>query len=324
MDSYKIGNLKNAIEAIKKYKNIIIFHHTRPDGDCLGCQAGLAELIRVNYPKKKVYTIGNNYNSFDFMNYHYDEISDIDFEDSLGVICDASSSDRIEHGELFIQNKFTATLRIDHHPNGSDIKYDYLWVDPHYAASAEQIAHIAKEAKWKITPKAAAHIFLGIVTDSGNFTFSDTSARTHKLVAYLYEKGKLNANKIFKELNKRTSNDIKFVGEILSNYKQDGKVLYYIVTKEIMKKHNMDSFKAAIFVNQLGNIDDNSCWALFIELEDGKIRGRLRSNGPLVNEVARKYGGGGHDNAAGITLENKKQIKDVLKDLNKIAKEWKE
>ncbi|WP_027120343.1 DHH family phosphoesterase [Mycoplasmopsis lipofaciens] len=318
----KKGTSRIAIRAIEKYDNIIIFHHIRPDGDCLGSQAGLAQLIRDNFPNKKVFTPGDNAHTFDFMNYHFDEIDTIDFKNSLGIVVDASSSDRIQDSSLLLENKMTATLRIDHHPNGSDIKYDYLWVDEHYVAAAEMIAKIAKDAKWIISKKAAEHIYLGINTDSGRFLYPDTSSRTHKLVAHLYEKGNLEPWKIHQELSKRSMIDLKFIGEILSNFKKSGRVLYFLVTNEILKKFNFDSLKAAIFVNELANIDDNSCWAFFVQLEDGKIRGRLRSNGPLVNVVAKKYGGGGHDNAAGITLNSWDQINNVLDDLNKAIFEY--
>ncbi|TKA59009.1 hypothetical protein MBOVa_4140 [Mycoplasmopsis bovis 8790] len=318
----EIGNAKVAIDAIEKYKNIIIFHHIRPDGDCLGSQAGLAELIRTNYPEKNVYTVGDNVGVFDFMNYKYDPIEKIDFSDSLGIVVDASSSNRIECAELLLNKKFTAALRIDHHPNDSDIEYKYIWVDEHYVAAAEMIAKIAYEAKWTVNQRAAEHIFLGIVTDSGRFLYPDTSARTHQLVSFLYEKGNLKPKFMFNELSKRTMDDIKFSGEILSNFKKQGRVLYYEVTNEVLQKFGLSSLKAATFVNELADIEDNSCWAFFIQLEDGKIRGRLRSNGPLVNKVAPKYGGGGHDNAAGITLTKWSQVNDVINDLNQLIIEW--
>lgn len=320
----KIGNSKVALEAIKKYKNIIIFHHIRPDGDCLGSQAGLAEFIRLNYPSKHVYTPGDNKHNFDFMNYHYDAIEDINFENSLGIIVDASSTDRIQNSEILLEKRCTATLRIDHHPNGSDIKYDYKWVDEHYVAAAEMIAKLAYDSHWKVNEKAAKHVFLGIVTDSGRFMYPDTSSRTHNLVAFLLDKGKFNQWEIFKELNKRTMKGIKFTGEILSNFKVKGRVLYFCVTDEIMKKYDLNNLEAANFVNEIGNIEDYSCWAFFIQLEDGIVRGRLRSNGPLVNTVARKYNGGGHDNAAGITIDSWDKVDNVLDDLNQCIVEWEE
>ncbi|MBW0595847.1 bifunctional oligoribonuclease/PAP phosphatase NrnA [Mycoplasma anatis] len=317
-----IGNSKVAIEAIEQYDSIVIFHHIRPDGDCLGSQAGLAELIRTNYPNKKVYTVGNSQHTFDFMNYKFNKYEEIDFTNSLAIVVDASSGDRIECAELLYENKTTAKLRIDHHPNDADIKYDYNWIDEHYVAAAEMIAQIAKDAGWKVTEKAAAHVYLGINTDSGRFLYPDTSARTHDLVSFLMREGNFHPKNILAELGKRSLRDIQFVGKILSGFEKKGRVLYYKITTEIMNEFGMNSLEAAIFVNELANIDDNRCWAFFIQLEDGKVRGRLRSNGPLVNVVAREFNGGGHDNAAGITLDSWTQVDLVLDKLNEAIIEF--
>nr|WP_318029543.1 hypothetical protein [Mycoplasmopsis bovis] len=106
------------------------------------------------------------------------------------------------------------------------------------------IAKIAYEAKWIVNQRAAEHIFLGIVTDSGRFLYPDTSARTHQLVSFLYEKGNLKPKFMFNELSKRTMDDIKFSGEILSNFKKQGRVLYYEVTNEVLQKFGLSSLKA--------------------------------------------------------------------------------
>nr|WP_318026777.1 hypothetical protein [Mycoplasmopsis bovis] len=93
--------------------------------------------------------------------------------------------------------------------------------------------------------ESAEHIFLGIVTDSGRFLYPDTSARTHQLVSFLYEKGNLKPKFMFNELSKRTMDDIKFSGEILSNFKKQGRVLYYEVTNEVLQKFGLSSLKAS-------------------------------------------------------------------------------
>ncbi|MBU4692809.1 bifunctional oligoribonuclease/PAP phosphatase NrnA [Mycoplasma sp. CSL7491-lung] len=317
----KIGNSQVAIDAIKKYKNIVIFHHIRPDGDCLGSQHGLAELIKTNFPDKNVYTIGNNYGIFEFMDYKFTPIDQIDFNDSLSIVVDASSGDRIECSELLYEKKTTARLRIDHHPNDADIEYEYQWIDEHYVAAAEMIAKIAYDGSWEVTQKASAHIYLGINTDSGRFLYPDTSQRTYELVSFLMKNG-FHPKEILRELSKRSLLDIKISGRILSEFKQEGRVLYYVIKEDFLKEFNIDSFKAAQYVNDLANIDNNSCWALFVQLEDGKVRGRLRSNGPLVNKIAKQYNGGGHDNAAGLTLESFEQIPEVISKLNDLIVEW--
>ncbi|BBA22444.1 DHH family phosphoesterase [Mycoplasmopsis bovirhinis] len=317
----QIGNSQVAINAIEKYENIIIFHHIRPDGDCLGSQAGLAELIKTNYPNKNVYTIGDNKDNFNFMNYHFDKLEDLNFDNSLAIVVDASSGDRIEHAEILYQKKTTARLRIDHHPNEADIDYEYNYIDEHFVAAAEMIAQIAFDAKWKVSQKASGHIYLGINTDSGRFLYPDTSARTYKLIAFLMQNG-FHPNEILRNLNKRNLLDIQISGQILSGFKKQGRVLYFEINQDFLDKYQIDSLKAAVYVNELANIEDNSCWALFIQMEDGKIRGRLRSNGPLVNEVAYEFNGGGHDNAAGITLDSFDQVPKVLELLNKAIIKW--
>ncbi|TDV23068.1 phosphoesterase RecJ-like protein [Mycoplasmopsis mustelae] len=316
-----IGNSKVAIDAIEKYHNIIIFHHIRPDGDCLGSQHGLKELIQTNYPDKKVYAVGDNVGVLDFMNYQFTKIDDIDFNNSLAIVVDASNGNRIQNAELLYELKTTARLRIDHHPNQADIQYEYNWVDEHYVAAAEMIAQLAYDAKWKVTQAASEFIYLGINTDSGRFLFPDTSARTYQLVAFLMQNG-FHPQNILRQLSKRSVQDIKIAGKILSEFKKDGKVLYYEIKNEFLNEFKINSLQAAIFVNELANIDDNACWALFIQLEDGLIRGRLRSNGPLVNKVANLYNGGGHDNAAGITLKSWDQVPEVITKLNELILEW--
>ncbi|WP_435128426.1 DHH family phosphoesterase [Mycoplasma sp. 6243] len=319
----KIGNSKVAIDAINKYENIIIFHHIRPDGDCLGSQFGLKELIKTNFPNKKVYTVGDNVGVFDFMNYDFDKIEDIDFNNSLAIVVDASSGDRIRCAELLYQKLTTARLRIDHHPNEADIDYEYNWIDEHYVAAAEMIAQLAYDAGWKVSKRASEHIYLGINTDSGRFLFPDTSQRTYQLVAFLMQNG-FHPQNILRQLSKRSLKDIKIIGKILSEFKQSNRVLYYEIKQDFLNEFEINSLQAALYVNELANIENNLCWALFIQLEDGRIRGRLRSSGPLVNVVANKYNGGGHDNAAGITLENWNQVNDVLKDLNQSISDWEE
>lgn len=298
-----IGSYKIALKAIKKHKNIIIFHHTRPDGDCLGSQFGLANLIKVNFPKKNVYLIGDNNNSFSWMNYQFDKWEDVEFDNSLAIIVDASNENRIFKSELLLDKKITHTLRIDHHPVIADINYDFEWVDSSYVAAAEQIAYLAQKAKLKITYEAAKHIYLGITTDSGRLMYASTSARTYETIANLIRKSNFNIQFIHNNLYAKTMKDIQITGEIMSNFKKEGRVLYYIFSKELQDKYQITPDQAALFNNSLANIEDNRIWLFFIELSDGSYRTRLRSNGPKVNKIAQKFNAGGHDQAAGAMIQ---------------------
>ncbi|MGZ9432230.1 DHH family phosphoesterase [Mycoplasma sp. 613B] len=320
----KKGTYKIIKEAIEKFDNIFIFHHIRPDGDCLGSQFGLGQLIKDNYPNKKIFYIGDSTGILNFLEFnHFDEtkLNEKDFENSLGIVVDASSSDRLEKKEIILSNKITKMARIDHHPNGADINYSYNWIDSSYSAAAEMVAYLAKMAKWNISLKAAQYIYTGIYTDSGRFFYSNTSKRTFNVVEHLIKKSNLDIHFIHKALSGKTMKEIKFQGKVLSNFKNQDKVIWFHVTKKLQDELNL-SYEEANQVNILSNIEDNRIWIFFIDQADKTIRVRLRSNGPKVNIIAREYNGGGHDNASGAMIKNKSKIQEIVNKAINLVKEF--
>ncbi|VEU59629.1 DHH family phosphoesterase [Mesomycoplasma neurolyticum] len=319
----KKGTWKNIVNAIEEMENIFIFHHIRPDGDCLGSQFGLGKLIQKNFPKKNVFFIGDSKNILNFLNFNHDDEKTIDskfFKNSLGIVVDASSADRLEKVELIHSKKITKMARIDHHPNLADINYDINWVDSSYVAAAEMIGYLAMKAKWKITPEAAEYIYLGINTDSGRFLFANTSARTFSVVSHLL-KNNLNLDRIHLNLAQKSLNLAKFNGEVLLNFKTKGKVNYYYVTREIQEKYNL-KYEEASQVNILSNVGDSRIWIFFIDQADSFIRVRLRSNGPKVNIIGRQYNGGGHDQASGAMIKDPEIIDEIVEKAAKLAEEY--
>ncbi|KDE41494.1 DHH family phosphoesterase [Metamycoplasma hyosynoviae] len=312
------GNWKIAVEAIESHKNIFIFHHIRPDGDCLGSQFGLAEFIKTNYPDKNVFVLGDAIGSFPFMNFKHDKFEEIDkkyLENSLGVVVDANNSNRIQFSEYLVQKKFTKTLRIDHHPETPDIDYDYTWENEDYIASGEQVAYIAMNAKWKVTDQAARYTYLAIYTDSGRFQYDAVSKRTFEVMTYLHKAPNFRVWDINLPMSYRDEKKVRFSAYVLLNYKKLGKVLYFHVTKKIQKKFKLDSNQAND-VGILSNIGDCKIWLFFIDLPDGSIRVRVRSNSITINEICRKYApGGGHAFASGATVHNKKEMMKLVKEL---------
>jgi phosphoesterase RecJ-like protein len=115
-------HLKKIEEIIQQYKSIVIFHHINPDGDCLGSQFGLKELIQDNFPLIKVYAVGDSKNVLSFMDFKHDEIpSDEILLESLGIVVDANFSNRIQDSDLMMDKKIKSVLRIDHHIGGDDL-----------------------------------------------------------------------------------------------------------------------------------------------------------------------------------------------------------
>ena len=101
---------------------------------------------------------------------------------------------------------------------------------------------------------------------------------------------------------------------------EDG-VAYLINTKEEIAKYNVGIFDVSRgMVNIMGGIEEVKIWSNFSEDVSGDIYVELRSSGLNVNQVATKFGGGGHLQASGCTLKNKDQIKEVIVELNKVAR----
>lgn len=320
----KIGTPKVIKNAIEKYDNIFIFHHIRPDGDCLGSQFALKELIQKNYPNKKVFAIGDNANSFNFMVLQHDVFQKQYLRNSLAIVVDTANIDRVFNKEILLQNNFTSLAKIDHHPQVEEgINYKYKWIDPSYVASAEQIGTLAKTSKWEVTPKAAEYIYLGIYTDSNRFFYSNTSERTFALVSWLMKQN-LNIQHIHENLSIRTKEELKIQAYVLSHFKTKEHVAYLKIDQNALKKLGFDIDTVAQQVNLIANIKNYPIWLFMLETETGDIRVRLRSSGPQINIVAQEFRGGGHNLASGATLHNWKEADPLLKKCNTIAKKWME
>ncbi len=312
-------NFKEIEEIILKYNSIVIFHHINPDGDCLGSQFGLKQLIISNFPNIKVYAIGKSNNVLSFMDFKHDPIPDDEtLNKSLAIVVDANYLNRIQNSELITNKKIKDVLRIDHHIGGDDLNTVYSWVDQTYCASAEQLAKLAITLKWKISKKAAEYIYLGIYTDSGRFFFDKTTSRTFGLVSKLLET-KFDVQSIHNNLSKRSEKEIKFLKEVLNNYETKGNVIYYFLSYKKSNELNL-TVENKNRVDFLANINPYTIWIFFIEQEDGAIRVRLRSSIHNVHQIAIKYDGGGHEKASGAIIKNKKKIIEIINLAFQIAK----
>ena len=90
-----------------------------------------------------------------------------------------------------------------------------------------------------------------------------------------------------------------------------------------MNEYNVDPATAGNMVNELNYIEEIVAWGLFsVDKINNNIRGTLRSRGPIVNEIAANYGGGGHAMASGVKLENFEMVDKLIQDLDLICKNY--
>jgi phosphoesterase RecJ-like protein len=309
------------LNTIKKYQKITIFGHEDPDGDCYGSQVGLAEIIKTNFPTIDVRIVGSGLVEFFDVIRPMDEVDDDFIADSLAIMVDVSSFYRVEDQRV---TKAKKILIMDHHIKDKQIDVDE-YINSNMVACAEVIATFAMTRKLKISKLAATALFLGIVTDSGRFRFPATTAATLSLASYLISLG-VDFVKLYEILYQVDETIIATRMYIYTSYKRtkDG-VLYLFFDQAKLKELKISSMQASSMVNVLAFSKSSPIWVFFVEEKDHKVRVEFRSSAQLdVQHIARKYGGGGHAEAAGTKLlDGFAQADNILKDLNDLIIESK-
>ena len=309
---------EKALEIIKAHDTIIIYRHSNPDGDALGSQVGLCEIIKDNYPEKRVFIVGDESDRYGFIvNRAMDNLEDALIPSSLSIILDTSSPHLIS-GELWKESE--ETLRFDHHLFVEKIA-DYEVVDSSYESASGLIADFAMTLGLKVSEKAAKALYTGIVTDSGRFFYDSVSSRTHRVVAFLLER-EFDRNEIYRNLYVEDVDSVKrklsFMERIKFTYNN---VAYVYSTNEDVSKMGVSPFSVSRgMVNTMANLRGVHVWVNFTEDGD-KVLAELRSDSYDINKIAVKYGGGGHLKASGATLKTKEEAMDMLKDLDALVEE---
>ncbi|WP_033828195.1 DHH family phosphoesterase [Bacillus andreraoultii] len=304
------------INKIKEYDTIIIHRHVRPDPDAFGSQGGLAKIIQETYPKKNVYVVGEDEETLSFLN-TMDQISDEVYNGALVIVCDTANQERISDSR-FHSGDFL--IKIDHHPN-EDPYGDITWVDTNASSTSEMIYELfsfGKQDGLKLSTEGARLLYAGIVGDTGRFLYPSATERTFAFASELIQ-FPFSRTELYEKMYETSPNLAKLQGYILQNFHFEGAgVAKVMINKKLLKEYGLRPQEASGLVSILGNIRGVKAWAFFVE-EDTKIRVRLRSNGPIVNEVAKKYRGGGHPRAAGATIYSWDEVESVMDDLKQVV-----
>ncbi|OIJ12407.1 DHH family phosphoesterase [Anaerobacillus alkalilacustris] len=307
------------IEAVESYDKIILHRHVRPDPDALGSQAGLALMLKNHYPKKQVYMVGEEEESLRFIS-QMDEISDEIFQDALIIICDTANVERISDERYANGDKI---IKIDHHPN-EDPYGDIIWVDSRASSVCEMIYELYETWKdlkgMQLTDEAARCLYAGIVGDTGRFRYPNTTEKTFRYVSELI-KFQFSPIELYEKMDVKYLQDARLEGYILTNFQ----ILKYGVgvinlPNKLLEQYGVTANDASKLVNTFANVEGLKAWVFFVEEPDNLIRVRLRSKGPIINKVAQMFNGGGHPLAAGASVDNWEETKEVLAKLMEVCR----
>ncbi|AIF43214.1 bifunctional oligoribonuclease/PAP phosphatase NrnA [Virgibacillus sp. SK37] len=303
---------RQILDDIKAFDTIIIHRHVRPDPDALGSQGALRELIKENFPEKKVYVVGEEDPSLTFL-IRMDTIDDEVYHDALVIVCDTANAARICDQRYDLGKKL---IKIDHHPNVDEYG-DLRWVDTHASSTSEMIYefYLQLQDQLKMNVETARLIYAGIVGDTGRFLFPSTTTKTFhyaaELVAYDFDRTAL-----YDGIYSMKESIARMRGYILTNYTLSPEGMSTVkLTRDKLNEFGVSPVDTGQLVGVLGEVEGIKAWVFFIEEED-LIRVRFRSKGPIVNDIAAKYNGGGHPMAAGASVQTWEEAEKVIEDLH--------
>lgn len=305
------------LKFIREAKTIIIHRHSRPDGDALGSQIGLKEAIKATFPRKEIYMVGDMTPRYEFMG-KMDEIDDEKYKDALVFVLDTSEQSMISD-ERYLTGKHL--IKIDHHIAKESFG-DIEIVDTTYESCCGLVAFLIDRIRLKMTDYGAKSLYTGMVTDSGRFRYDSTTSKTFEIASKLL-KHNFNINEIYNHLYTDTLEMVKLRAQFTMKFKlTEDNVAYIKTTQEEMKEYNVDIFSISRnMVNTMAGIKGINIWVNFTEDIDGRVIAEIRSSKYNINNIAVKYGGGGHKAASGATLKNFEEADMMLNDLNELAKE---
>lgn len=314
-------DIKNQIiEEIENHDSIVIVRHVRPDGDCIGSSFGLREILKQTYPNKKIYSVGDGVVEYLKFLGEEDIIDDEVYKESLIIVVDTATSKRVASPNYTLGKK---VIKIDHHiavESYGDINY----VREDYPACCQIIADIAFTSnKLIMNEKAAKCLYTGLVTDTGRFRFRSVNSKTFDIASNIL-KLNIDTENIYTNLNVKSAESYKLQGYMYQNFNlTENGVAYAFITKKTMKKFKASVEDASNLVNCLDSIKGSLIWILFVQY-DNEIRVRIRSRYIPVVEIGEMFNGGGHANACGASVKNKKELKQLLSVADEKLKAFKE
>jgi len=316
--------LSQVVELVEKKDRFAITSHVRPDGDSLGSSLGLYWLLRALDKDVEV-------TMRDTAPHAYQQLPgagairvtpSVDRPYDAVFVIECSDIDR--PGLIDLEKQFV--VNIDHHSTTA-LFGAINWIDSTASAVGEMIYNLCKATGVRVTKEIAECVYTALLTDTGSFHYSNTTERTFKIASELVRTGVKPAKTAEAIFGSYQWPKIELLSLVLATAKRDetGHIAWMEQSLEMQEQTRASEEDADGFVNYPLSVGEIEATALFKECSPGVYRTSLRSKGDVnVAKVAEQFGGGGHRNAAGCTLQGnlesvERQVVPLLQDAIKRA-----
>ncbi|MBU0483995.1 MAG: bifunctional oligoribonuclease/PAP phosphatase NrnA [Proteobacteria bacterium] len=298
------------VQKLRNASNILVLTHVYPDGDALGSQLAFGEILSAL--GKKFFLFGE-----EKVSYIYDflpgcEVLGADLPDLAEFDCvvalDCGDCHRLgrKMAEVLAVTPF---IMIDHHA-GNKLFGDMHWVDSKRASTGEMVYDLAIALGAEISYAAAFCLYTAIVSDTGSFKYSSTTAGTFRVAGELVARGVMPSEVAGKLFDNFTVNRLRLLRMVLDSLELHDKarIAFISVTAEMFNETGATQADTESFINYPRSLSSVNVAVFFKESANNIISVSLRSKGTEcdVAEIAAGFGGGGHRNAAGFKMPGAK------------------
>lgn len=305
------------LDVLRRGDRFLVCSHSRPDGDAVGSMLAMGDLLRQMGKRADLVAA-------DRVPHIYRTLPGAEsirftmrvqgrYDAAILLECDSLARTKLHGLERLYQ------VNIDHHPTGTPFAH-LNWIDHHAASVGELVYRIVKASGATVTPHMAEALYTTILTDTGGFCYGGTRASTFALAQELVEAG-ADPIRIAQEVYFSTApSKLLLLGAALSNVKREGRIAWLWVTHEDMQRACAAEEDCEGIVNYAVSIAGVQAAVFLRELPEGRVRVSLRSKGQVdVASIAAALGGGGHDTAAGLTLDGPlpRALGEILQPLRK-------
>jgi phosphoesterase RecJ-like protein len=311
------------IAAINEGKSFVITAHVRLDGDALGSELALYLMLKDMGKKAVIYNQDETPTQYRFLPGAQNIVNELDNigQYDVGVVLDCSNLERV--GEKSEQiGKIKTLINIDHHiSNGGFCQLSML--DGQASSTGELLYRLMREMRFNMGKDICTNLYAAIITDTGGFRYSSTHRDTLLAAGDLVENG---ANPQWISENIYESDSpvrLKLLAKVLETMSLDleNRVGSLFVTQEALLKTGASLDHSEGFIDIPRTVKGIDVSVLYSQLESKYFKISLRSKGQInVEKVARKFGGGGHINAAACRIggdieEIKMLIAEAIKEI---------
>lgn len=291
---------------VARHRRFLLLGHVDPDGDCIGSMLALARFLLGRGNEVACYApgeIADIYRELPLSRLFVSEEELPSFRPEMVFALDSPTTART--ADLVRTNDKRPVVNIDHHPTNE--RYGGINIVDDAASATAVIVYrfLAAIDPASITPEVADYLYLGVLMDTGGFRFQNTNAAALAMAARFAELGARPYEIAHEFLYVKKFNTLKLLSRALDSIEVHGggKIALMRISRDMIADAGAMMADTEGFVDYAASIDEVELSALFREVAPGEIRVSLRSrNNFSVADLAERHGGGGHRNAAGLTI----------------------